>query len=54
MGEIIVAQYGGDAVVSDRDGTRLRTINFSEHQFYQLQDVAVDVEDNIYFTDNWH
>ena len=51
VGEIIVAEYGGDIVVLDKDGTRLRTIKSSEHQFKYLQHVAVDSEDNIYFTD---
>ena len=52
VGEIIVAEYGGDVVVMDRDGTRLRSVNFSDHQFERLQGVAVDSEDNIYFTDD--
>ena len=51
VGEIIVAEYGGDAVVMDRDGTRLRSVNSSDHQFEYLCGVAVDSEDNIYFTD---
>ena len=51
VGEIIVSEYGGDVVVLDRDGTRLRTINSSQYQFECLRGVAVDCEDNIYFTD---
>ena len=53
VGEIIVAEYGGggDVVVMDRDGTRLRSVNSSDHQFKCLISVAVDSEDNIYFTD---
>ena len=51
VGEIIVAEYEGDVVVMDRDGTRLRTIKSLEHQFDRLRGVAVDSEDNIYFTD---
>ena len=51
VGEIIVAEGEGDVVVMDRDGTRLRTIDSSEHQFEYLQGVAVDNDDNIYFTD---
>ena len=53
VGEIIVAEYGGggDVVVMDRDGTRLRSVNSSDHQFKHLLSVAVDSEDNIYFTD---
>ena len=50
-GEIIVAEYTGDVVVFDKKGRRLRSINRSEHNFKYLQDVAVDDEDNIYFTD---
>ena len=34
----------------DKEGRRLRSINHSEHQFQYLYDVAVDSEDNIYFT----
>ena len=51
VGEIIVAQCRGDIVVMDRDGTRLRTINSSEHKFECLFGVTVDSEDNIYFID---
>ena len=50
VGEIIVAE-GKDVVVVDRDGTRLRSVNSSDHQFERLRGVAVDSEDNIYFTD---
>ena len=50
-GEIIVAEYRGDIVVLDKEGRRLRSINHSEHQFQSLRGVAVDGEDNIYFTD---
>ena len=51
VGEIIVAEDEGDIVVMDRGGTRLRTINSSEHQFEHFPGVAVDSEDNIYFTE---
>ena len=51
VGEIIVAESEGDIVVMDRDGTRLRTINSSKHHFKYLRGVAVDNDDNIYFTD---
>ena len=51
MGEIIVSECSGAVVVMDRDGTRLRSISCSEHQFECLRGVAVDDEDNIYFTD---
>ena len=50
-GEIIVAENMGDIVVWDKEGRRLRSINHSEHQFKYLRGVAVDDEDNIYFTD---
>ena len=49
-GEIIVAEYKGDVVVLDKEGRRLRSINHSEHHFPSLQGVAVDGEENIYFT----
>ena len=49
-GEIIVAEYGG-IVVLDKEGRRLRSVNRSEHQFQSLRGVALDGEDNIYFTD---
>ena len=51
VGEIIVTEYYGDIVVLDKGGRRLRSINRSEHQFKSLYGVAVDGEDNIYFTD---
>ena len=51
VGEIIVAEDKGDVVVMDRDGTRLRSVNSSDHQFEHLKGVTVDSEDNIYFTD---
>ena len=50
-GEIIVTEYKGDVVVLDREGRRLRSINHSEHHFQSSLGVAVDSEDNIYFTD---
>ena len=49
-GEIIVAECEGDVVVLDKEGRRLRSINHSEHKFKSLHGVAVDGEDNIYFT----
>ena len=52
-GEIIVAEYKGDVVVLDKEGRRLRSINHSEHHFQSLQGVAVDGEENIYFTNLW-
>ena len=50
-GEIIVAEFNRDVVVLDKEGRRLRSINHSEHQFQYLHSVAVDSDDNIYFTD---
>ena len=50
-GEIIVTEYEGDIVVLDKGGQRLRNINHTEHKFIYLHGVAVDGEDNIYFTD---
>ena len=53
VGEIIVAEYDGDIVVLDKEGKRLRNIKRSQHQICNLQSVAVDNEDCIYFT-GWH
>ena len=50
VGEIIVAEYKGDIVVFDKEGKRLRRIEHSQHQIDGLENVAVDNEDNIYFT----
>ena len=52
-GEIIVAECMGDVVVLDKEGRRLRSINYSEHHFQSLRGVAVDGEENIYFTALW-
>ena len=49
VGEIIVAECGGDIVVFDKEGKRLRSIERSKHQVERLRSVAVDSEDNIYF-----
>ena len=49
VGEIIVAESGGDIVVFDKEGKRLRSIERSKHQVEELRSVAVDSEDNIYF-----
>ena len=49
VGEIIVAECGGDIVVFDKEGKRLRSIECSKHQVEGLRSVAVDSEDNIYF-----
>ena len=50
VGEIIVAEAYKDIVVLDKEGKRLRQIKHSQHQIDGLQSVAVDNEDNIYFT----
>ena len=50
LGEIIVVECA-DIVVMDKNGTRLRTINSSEYQLRNVQGIAVDGEDNIYFID---
>ena len=49
VGEIIVAEDNRDIVVFDKEGKRLRQIKHSQHQIDELQSVAVDNEDNIYF-----
>ena len=48
-GEIVVAEYGGDIVVMDKEGERLRSIQRSQHQMKFLRSVAVDSDDNIFF-----
>ena len=56
-GEIIVVEYDGDVVVMDRNGTRLRFIDFTddtfedftEYKFEYLRSVTIDNENNIYF-----
>ena len=50
VGEIIVAEVDKDIVVFDEEGKRLRCIKHSQHQIDGLRSVAVDSEDNIYFT----
>ena len=50
VGEIIVAVNDKNIVVLDKEGKRLRCIERSQHQIGELQSVAVDNEDNIYFT----
>ena len=50
VGEIIVAEADRDIVVFDKEGKRLRHIEHSQHQIDRLRSVAIDDEDNIYFT----
>ena len=50
VGEIIVAEADKDIVVFDKEGKKLKRIKRSQHQIDGLQSVAVDNEDNIYFT----
>ena len=50
VGEIIVAEFNKDIVMLDKEGKRLRCIEHSQHQIDDLRSVAVDNEDNIYFT----
>ena len=50
VGEIIVAELNRDIVVLDKERKRLRRIERSQHQICGLRSVAVDNEDNIYFT----
>ena len=52
-GEIIVTERRGDVVVLNKEGRRLRCINCSEHLFKYSPGVAVDSDDNIYFTGLW-
>ena len=48
VGEIIVTE-DDDIVVFDKEGKKLRYIEHSQHQIDELQNVAIDNEDNIYF-----
>ena len=50
VGEIIVAEFNRDIVVFDKEGKRLRRIECSQHQIDEVRSVAIDNEDNIYFT----
>ena len=50
VGEIIVAEGDNNIVVFDKEGKRLRSIEHTQHQIHGVQVVAVDNEDNIYFT----
>ena len=49
VGEVIVAEYEQGVVVFDKEGKRLRSIEHSQHKINELNSVAVDSEDNIYF-----
>ena len=52
VGEIVITESFGDVVVLDREGKRLRSIKGSDHkQFNTLNGIAVDKDDNVYFTD---
>ena len=50
-GEMIVTERGGDIVMLDKEGKKLRSIKRWKHNFQALHGVAVDSEDNIYFVD---
>ena len=53
VGEIVITECLGDVVVLDREGKRLRSIKGSDHkQFNRLCGLAVDKDDNVYFTDH--
>ena len=52
VGEIVITECFKDVVVLDRKGKRLRSIKRSNHkQFNVLCGLAVDKDDNVYFTD---
>ena len=52
VGEIVITECLGNVVVLDRKGKRLRSIKRSDHkQFNVLCGLAVDKDDNVYFTD---
>jgi len=48
-GEIIVAEFGGDILVLDQTGNKLRYIDGTKHESQKLNGAAVDTEGNIYF-----
>ena len=49
--EIIYAEHEGDIVVKNEKGRTIRTIKRSDHNFKCVRGIAVDGDDNIYFTD---
>ena len=51
-GNVLVAEYKGDVKVLDKSGKILHTIEKHRHDFADLQDIAVDKDDNSYFTDS--
>ena len=48
VGEVVVSQSGGDVIIFDKEGKRLRSV---QHKLGPCISVAVDGEDNIYCTD---
>ena len=48
VGEVVVSQYGGDVIIFDKEGKRLRSV---QHKLDYCRGVAVDGEDNIYCID---
>ena len=53
VGEIVITECFKDVVVLDRKGKRLRSIKGSDHkQINLLYGLAIDKDDNVYFTDH--
>ena len=48
-GEIIIAEFGGDILVFDQSGNKLRSIDGTKHESQKLNGAAVDDDGNIYF-----
>ena len=48
-GEIIVTEFGGDILIFDQGGNKLRSIEHTKHASQKLIGAAVDDEGNIYF-----
>ena len=51
-GNVLVAENKGYVKLLDKSGKRLHTIEKHRHDFANLQDIAVDKDDNSYLTDS--
>ena len=50
--EVIVTDFTGDVLIFSKKGELLRSISRSEHGFKTVCGVAVDEDDNVYFSDS--
>ena len=50
--EVIVTDYSKDVLILNKKGELLRSISRSEHGFKNICGVAVDKDDNVYFSDS--